>query len=81
MSDLSGKVAVITGAGSGIGAAVAAYLHRLNARVHLLARSVAIPPLAPAKPPIRVTASPPAHMIEALRICGWRDSATPAETP
>ena len=39
MSDLSGKVAVITGAGSGIGAAVAAYLHRLNARVHLLARS------------------------------------------
>ena len=50
-------------------------------RLHLLARSVAIPPLAPAKPPIRVTASPPAHMIEALRICGWRDSATPAETP
>jgi gluconate 5-dehydrogenase len=39
MLDLSGKVAVITGAGSGIGAAVAKYLHRLNARVNLLARS------------------------------------------
>ena len=41
--------------------------------LHLLARAVAIPPLAPSKPPIRVTAPPPAHMIEALTACGWRE--------
>jgi len=41
--------------------------------LHLLARAIAIPPLAPSKPPIRVTAPPPAHMIEALTACGWRD--------
>ena len=39
MTNLSGKVAVITGAGSGIGAAVAGYLHRQKAQVNLLARS------------------------------------------
>ena len=37
--NLEGKVAVVTGAGSGIGAAVAATLHRLGARVALLART------------------------------------------
>ena len=47
-------------------------------RLHLLAREVALPPLAPSKPPIRVTAPPPDHMIEALRKCGWReDTACP----
>ncbi|MBT0663921.1 SDR family oxidoreductase [Geobacter pelophilus] len=39
MIDLNGKVAVVTGAGSGIGAAVAGYLHRLHAQVNLLAMS------------------------------------------
>jgi NAD(P)-dependent dehydrogenase (short-subunit alcohol dehydrogenase family) len=37
--NLEGKVAVVTGAGSGIGAAVTATLHRLGARVALLART------------------------------------------
>lgn len=37
--NLKGKAAVVTGAGSGIGAAVAATLHRLGARVALLART------------------------------------------
>lgn len=39
MIDLNGKVAVITGAGSGIGANVAERLYRLNAYVNLIARS------------------------------------------
>ena len=42
--------------------------------LHLLSREVSIPPLAPAKPPIHVTAPPPAHMRHALAECGW-DSA------
>ncbi len=41
--------------------------------LHLLAREVSIPPLAPSKPPIRVTAPPPEHMKEALTACGWRE--------
>ncbi|EME68427.1 putative pseudouridine synthase in lpd 3'region [Paramagnetospirillum caucaseum] len=41
-------------------------------RLHLLARAVSFPALAPSKEPVRVTAPPPAHMIEALRTCGWR---------
>lgn len=43
------------------------------APLHLLARAVSIPPLAPSKPPVRVTAPPPAHMVEALMACGWRN--------
>lgn len=39
MGDLSSKVAVVTGAGSGIGAAVAKKLFFLNARVILIAKS------------------------------------------
>lgn len=39
MVDLSGKVAVVTGAGSGIGAAVAGKLFRLGAGVSLVART------------------------------------------
>lgn len=41
--------------------------------LHLLAREVAIPPLAPSKPPIRISAPPPGHMVDALRACGWRE--------
>lgn len=40
--------------------------------LHLHARSVAIP-LSKNKPPIVVTAEPPAHMRDALRRCGWRE--------
>ena len=39
-------------------------------RLHLLARDVALP-LYPKKPPIEVAAPPPAHMIGALRRCGF----------
>ncbi|MBL6653700.1 MAG: RNA pseudouridine synthase, partial [Reyranella sp.] len=28
-------------------------------------------PLSKSKPPVAVTAPPPAHMIEALRLCGF----------
>jgi RluA family pseudouridine synthase len=46
------------------------------ARLHLLARAVSVPPLAPSKPPIQVTAPPPEHMKEALVACGWRENDT-----
>jgi len=41
------------------------------APLHLHSRAVSLPPLSPNKPPIRVTAPPPAHMREALTACGW----------
>ncbi len=41
------------------------------ARLHLLARQIDIPPLAPSKPAIKVVAPPPDHMCEAFRACGW----------
>lgn len=47
-------------------------------RLHLLAREVSFPALAPSKEPIRVTAPPPAHMREALRACGWREDTAPS---
>ncbi|MGI4748966.1 MAG: RluA family pseudouridine synthase [Janthinobacterium lividum] len=37
-------------------------------RLHLLARSI----LLPLDPPVSATAQPPAHMIDALRACGYR---------
>jgi RluA family pseudouridine synthase len=40
-------------------------------QLHLHARAIVLP-LSKTKPPIRVEAPPPAHMVEALRECGWR---------
>ena len=39
-------------------------------RLHLHARSVALP-LHPKRPPVLVTAPPPAHMVDRLTACGW----------
>jgi RluA family pseudouridine synthase len=39
-------------------------------QLHLHARAIVLP-LSKNKPPIRVEAPPPAHMVEALRACGW----------
>lgn len=36
----------------------------------LLARTITLP-LYPSRPPVTVTAPPPAHMIERLKACGW----------
>mgnify|MGYP001156493483 CR=1 FL=1 len=49
-----------------------------TARLHLLAREVAFPALAPSKEPVRVTAPPPPHMTEALKACGWREDTEPS---
>ena len=51
------------------------------ARLHLLAREVSIPPLAPSKPPIHVTAPPPEHMRDALTACGWREDGPATRSP
>jgi RluA family pseudouridine synthase len=40
-------------------------------QLHLHARAIVLP-LSKTKPPIRVEAPPPAHMVEALTACGWR---------
>jgi RluA family pseudouridine synthase len=40
-------------------------------QLHLHARAIVLP-LSKNKPPIRVEAPPPAHMVEALTACGWR---------
>ncbi|OAN49930.1 RNA pseudouridine synthase [Paramagnetospirillum marisnigri] len=40
-------------------------------RLHLLARSIGLPPLSPNKPPIAATAPVPEHMRQALLDCGW----------
>ncbi|RAU21976.1 RNA pseudouridine synthase [Paramagnetospirillum kuznetsovii] len=40
-------------------------------KLHLLSRSVGIPPLAPSKQHIHVKAPPPSHMVAALTACGW----------
>jgi len=40
--------------------------------LHLHAREIVVP-LYKNRPPIRVTAPPPAHMREALTACGWKD--------
>ena len=39
-------------------------------QLHLLARAIVLP-LSKNKPPVRVEAPPPAHMLEALRACGY----------
>ncbi|MEW5729193.1 MAG: RNA pseudouridine synthase [Pseudomonadota bacterium] len=41
--------------------------------LHLHSRAISLPPLGPSKEPIRVEAPPPAHMLAALRGCGFRD--------
>jgi len=43
--------------------------------LHLHSRSVCVP-LYPKKAPITVIAEPPAHMLAALRKCGWRAEAS-----
>ena len=44
-------------------------------RLHLHSRSIVLP-LSKSKPPIRVDASPPAHMLPALRACGYLSPVT-----
>ena len=44
--------------------------------LQLHARAVALP-LYPGKPPITIAASPPAHMLEALRLCGYDEAVEP----
>jgi 23S rRNA-/tRNA-specific pseudouridylate synthase len=39
-------------------------------QLHLHSRGIVLP-LSKSKPPIAVTAPPPAHMLEALRLCGF----------
>jgi len=46
--------------------------------LHLHARGIVLP-LSKSKPPIAVTAEPPAHMHAALRLCGWEPAS--AATP
>lgn len=41
-----------------------------EAPLHLLARTIRLP-LYPSRDPVEVTAPPPAHMLEALRACGY----------
>ncbi|MBL6614940.1 MAG: RNA pseudouridine synthase [Reyranella sp.] len=41
-----------------------------NKQLHLHSRGIVLP-LSKSKPPVAVTAPPPAHMIEALRLCGF----------
>lgn len=47
--------------------------------LHLHARTIALP-LYPHRPEIGATASPPAHMLEALRRCGYAPSSDQAAT-
>jgi hypothetical protein len=37
-------------------------------RLHLLARAISLP----LDPPVSAAADPPAHMLHALRACGWQ---------
>jgi 23S rRNA-/tRNA-specific pseudouridylate synthase len=47
--------------------------------LHLHARAITVP-LYPSRPPITAQATPPDHMLAALRACGWRpdEAAEPA---
>lgn len=40
--------------------------------LHLHARAISVP-LYPNRPPVEAAAPPPAHMLDALRRCGWRE--------
>ncbi len=42
-----------------------------NTFLHLQSHAIVLP-LSKSKPPIRVEAPPPGHMLKALRACGWR---------
>jgi len=44
-------------------------------QLHLHSRGIVLP-LSKTKPPVAVTAPPPAHMIEALKACHWEPDAT-----
>lgn len=46
--------------------------------MHLHARGIAVPGLSANKPPVAVVAPPPAHMLAALRACGYDPDAPPA---
>jgi hypothetical protein len=49
-----------------------------NNQLHLQSHAIVLP-LSKNKPPISVTASPPAHMLAALKACGF--SPDPSPTP
>lgn len=48
--------------------------------LHLQSHAIVLP-LSRNKPPIRVEAPPPAHMLAALRACGYVSTAAPPPTP
>jgi RluA family pseudouridine synthase len=48
--------------------------------LHLHARAIAVP-LYPNRAPVTAEAPPPAHMVEALRACGYGDAAAGAPPP
>jgi tRNA pseudouridine32 synthase/23S rRNA pseudouridine746 synthase len=47
--------------------------------LHLHAREIEVP-LSKNKPPVRVTAPVPAHLVERLKACGWAGEV-PEPTP
>jgi RluA family pseudouridine synthase len=49
-------------------------------QLHLQSHAIVLP-LSKNKPPIRVEAPPPAHMLEALKACGYVPTAAPPPTP
>jgi RluA family pseudouridine synthase len=48
-----------------------------NQQLHLQSHAIVLP-LSKSKPPIRVAAPPPAHMLKALQACGYAATAAPA---
>lgn len=49
-------------------------------QLHLQSHAIVLP-LSKNKPPIRVEAAPPAHMLKALKACGYVPTAGPPPTP
>jgi len=49
-------------------------------QLHLQSHAIVLP-LSKSKPPIRVEASPPQHMLQALRACGYVPTPAPPPTP
>src|SRR5882724_5163331 len=59
--------------------------HKPGQQLHLMSRGIVLP-LSKNKPPVVVTAPPPAHMLAALRSCGYDErtqmvSGSPASKP